>query len=41
MDHPDLGAGAMSAEEVQQATLTSLAFSIAEVASTQNVIEKF
>jgi len=41
MDHPDLGAGAMSAEEVQQATLTSLAFCIAEVASTQNVIEKF
>ncbi|MBZ9566367.1 isochorismatase family protein [Modicisalibacter tunisiensis] len=40
MDHPDLGAGAMSAEEVQKATLTSLSFCIAEVASTGDVLER-
>ncbi|WP_223882027.1 isochorismatase family protein [Niallia endozanthoxylica] len=40
MDHPDLGAGAMTAEEVQKATLTSLSLCIAEIASTQQVIDK-
>jgi nicotinamidase-related amidase len=41
MDHPDLGAGAMAAEDVQRATLTSLSFCIAEVASTKAVLAKF
>ena len=40
MDHPDLGAGSMTAEEVQKATLTSLSLCIAEIASTQQVIDK-
>ena len=40
MDHPDLGAGAMTAEEVQKATLTSLSLCVAEVASTAEVIGK-
>jgi ureidoacrylate peracid hydrolase len=40
MDHPDLGAGPMKAEEVQKATLTSLSFCIAEIASTKDVIYK-
>ena len=40
MDYPDLGAGAMTAEEVQKATLTSLSLCVAEVASTAEVIEK-
>ncbi|WP_019121745.1 isochorismatase family protein [Brevibacillus massiliensis] len=40
MDHPDLGAGSMSAEEVQKAVLTSLSFCIAEIASTEEVIKK-
>lgn len=41
MDHPDLGAGAMSAEDIQKAVLTSLSFCIAEIASTDEVIQKF
>jgi biuret amidohydrolase len=40
MDHPDLGAGSMTAEEVQKATLTSLSLCVAEVASTTQAIEK-
>ena len=40
MDHPDLGAGAMTAEEVQKAILTSLSLCVAEVASTAEVIGK-
>jgi nicotinamidase-related amidase len=40
MDHPDLGAGAMSAQEIQKATLTSLSFCIAEIASTDDVLAK-
>ncbi|MEC5211266.1 nicotinamidase-related amidase [Psychrobacter sp. PL15] len=40
MDHPDLGAGAMSAEEIQRATLTSLSFCVAEIASTEDVINR-
>lgn len=40
MDHPDLGAGAMSAEDVQKATLTSLSFCVAEIASADGVIER-
>jgi biuret amidohydrolase len=40
MDHPDLGAGSMTAEEVQKSTLTSLSLCIAEIASTQAVINK-
>lgn len=40
MDHPDLGAGAMPAEEVQKAVLTSLSFCIAEIASTNEVLAK-
>jgi nicotinamidase-related amidase len=40
MDHPDLGAGSMTAEEVQKSTLTSLSFCIAEIASTDEVIAK-
>ncbi|SDI33968.1 ureidoacrylate peracid hydrolase [Alteribacillus persepolensis] len=40
MDHPDLGAGAMTAEDVQQSTLTSLSFCIAEIASADEVMDK-
>lgn len=40
MDHPDLGAGPMNAEDVQKATLTSLSFCVAEIASTKEVIGK-
>ena len=40
MDHPDLVAGAMSAEDVQKATLTSLSFCVAEIASADEVIER-
>ncbi|GAB7386285.1 cysteine hydrolase [Bacillaceae bacterium] len=40
MDHPDLGAGGMSAEQVQKATLISLSFSVAEIASTESVLNK-
>ena len=40
MDHPDLGAGSMTAEEVQKATLISLSRCVAEVASTKQVIER-
>lgn len=40
MDHPDLGAGAMSAEQIQKATLASLSFCVAEIASTEEVINK-
>ena len=39
-DHPDLGAGSMTAEEVQKATLISLSRCVAEVASTKQVIER-
>jgi len=40
MDHPDLGAGSMKAEEIQKSTLTSLSMCIAEIASTKEVIDK-
>lgn len=41
IDHPDLGAGSMGAEEIQKATLTSLSMCVAEIASTEEVIKKF
>ncbi|ENW01004.1 hypothetical protein F938_00520 [Acinetobacter bereziniae LMG 1003 = CIP 70.12] len=40
MDHPDLGAGAMSAQAVQKATLTSLSLCVAEISSTHEVIKR-
>lgn len=40
MDHPDQGAGAMTAEEVQKATLTSLSFCVAEIASTHDILKR-
>ncbi len=40
MDHPDLDAGAMSAQAVQNATLTSLSLCVAEISSTHEVIKR-
>jgi biuret amidohydrolase len=40
LDHLNLGAGAISAEDIQKATLVSLCFCIAEIASTEEVIMK-
>lgn len=40
MDHPDNGYGAMSAEDVQKSTLISLSFCVAEIASTEETINK-
>lgn len=40
MDHPDLGAGGMTAADIQRATLTSLSFCVAEVAATDEVLTR-
>lgn len=38
MDYPDLGWGAVSAEEIQRLTLTTIAYEFGQVASTDEVI---
>ncbi|MGN8646326.1 cysteine hydrolase family protein [Gracilibacillus sp. HCP3S3_G5_1] len=40
MDYPDMGFGPVSAEEIQRATLTTIAYEFGQVATTSEVIEK-
>jgi ureidoacrylate peracid hydrolase len=40
MDYPDLGFGAISADEIQRLSLTTIAYEFGEVTTTANIIER-
>lgn len=40
MDYPELGFGAVSADEIQRLSLTTIAYEFGEVTTTADIIER-